>query len=1044
MSKRSRWYPIDSGRAARPAGGAEPVRLRRAGGAIRARVLFAWLLPALLAAAGVLYFVAVQRSTEADLQQRLERRQQRSLEEFDAWMEGRVQQARQWADRADTRALVAALLALKEPTPEQLNSHPQQTAFRALFAVTQGRDNLQGYFIIEPGGLSLGSLGADNTGTPNLLWQEPEFMQQMLIRGAALSPLMTSDVMLFDAGAYLDGKPLTLFVGVPVYFDGPRPAAYFTIRIPVAGLLAQQGRARFGEGGVSFLADRHGRLHADRSWLNLDLAKHGLRSEPFRGRPSLFARDPGGNLLGEAVPPLPERSRQPLTRSVAGLQRGAGLSLEPYRDHRGVPVVGSWTWDDRLGLGVVTEIPADEAYAPVAAARQHLVSGVAVLALLGLGVLFVRLQRSSRTLHAALVTAEAASRAKGVFVANMSHEIRTPLNAVLGIAHLLGTTPLSSTQRNYLQMIGTAGEALLGILNDILDYAKVEAGKLELSNTEFSLLDTVDTLSSIMSVNAAPKDIELVIGIEPDVPARLVGDSHRLLQVLVNLTGNAIKFTRAGEVVLRVSRAPREGGAVWLRFEVRDTGIGIPADRQSQLFSAFMQADADVAREFGGSGLGLAICKRLVDLMQGEIGVESTEGQGSTFWFELPFAAGAEHTLETLPSAPVIRDVLVVDDNDIAREFVSKSVERLGWVAHPAASGAAALELFGAAGRFDVALIDWSMPQLDGLQTSAAMRALAHAHQPPIVIMVSAVGRDEVLGSPHAAAIDAVVDKPTTPSKVFDAVMEAHAKRRGGYAAQRSPYAPARAVMRLQGMRILLVEDNYINQQVARGLLAAEGASVTVVEHGAAAIEVIERRADRIDLVLMDVQMPVMDGLEATRQIRARQLTGAPIVAMSAGVTAEEQQRCREAGMDDFIAKPISAQAVVQTIRKFGIDVRSGPLNAGTEVPGAIDMDELGVALNGDRGTVQRLLLRFEQECDSTLASLEAVIAAGKADKAAYLLHALKGMAANMRATGLTACAGQLEAALRSDGIGALNDGFAALQAHVHAIKAMIGSRPAQ
>ncbi|HZE92828.1 MAG TPA: response regulator [Rhizobacter sp.] len=973
----------------------------------------------------------VERSNLERLRAQMADRQASSVREFEGWMDQRIRQTQSWANRPDARDLTRALLTLNHPTPDQLANHPLQVAFRQQFAVAQGREGLQGYFIVSLQGLSLGSMGNDNIGTPNLLWKEPEFIQAMRLQGAALSPLMTSDVDLQNVGVSLEGKPVTMFVGVPIYLDSYQPAAYFVIRIPTVGLLGLQGRARFRESGISYLVDNFGRLHADRSWLNLDLERYGLGSEAFRGRPYLFARDPGKNLL-EQPGHNGERSQLPLTHSAEALRHGDGASLTPYRDHRGVLVVGSWTWSTKLGLGVITEISAGEAFAPLALARQRVLIAAVVLALSVVLVLLLNLQRSSSRLKAAVIKAESASRAKGVFLANMSHEIRTPLNAVLGIAHLLDGTELQASQREYLQMISASGQALLRILNDILDYSKVEAGKLDLVQAEFALNDIIDTLASIMAVNAAPKDLELVIGIEPAVPSHLSGDSHRLLQVLINLVGNAIKFTLEGEVVLNVSVASRENDTAQLRFEVRDSGVGISAEKQQQLFAPFVQADAHIARSFGGTGLGLAICKRLVELMQGQIGVHSVPGKGSTFWFTLPLHVVHKEADTTATFSPLSPGcALVIDDNDVAREFVAKSLGCMGWKTHEASSGLSAVAELRERGNaktenFDVVLVDWKMPDMDGLQTSKAIREIAGLTQPPIVIMVTAFSRDQVLQSADAQLVDAVITKPATTSKIFDAVMEARATRSGAAALQtRTPYAPARPVNRLKGLRILLVEDNYINQQVARGVLAAEGSLVRTVDNGALAVDALARNPAAFDLVLMDVQMPVMDGIEATRRLRNDLHLTLPILAMSAGVTQEERQLCQLVGMNDFISKPLEPQVVVQTIRKLNVTPRLDPmeavLNAAKPATPAnahiegVDLDALMTAMNGDKAVVDRLLARLEMECGKAMAELEHAIAADDFATMATLMHGFRGGAANMRAEGVVRQAEMLEEALRQD-----------------------------
>ena len=1012
------------------------------------------------------YLASVERKTLLAVEQALAQREARSVREFELWMDDRVQQLDHWMSRPETLALVHELLALQNPTQDQLADLPRQKSFRAEFAAIQAYQGLLGYFIVSPNGINLAALGNSNIGHTNLLWQETEFRQLMRVSGAALSPFITSDVPLENMGVSLDGKPLTLLVGAPVYLGGAEPAAYFMLRLPTVGLLARQGQARFLQGGVSFLVDQYGRLHADRTWLNLDLIRHGLESEYFRGHPFLFARDPGYNLLLQPQR-HPDRRQQPLTRSVRGLQAGNGSTLTPYRDHRGVMVVGSWTWSAKLGLGVITELPASEAFAPIARSHQNVLVAAVLMGFSLVLALLVRLQRSRKRLKAALINAEAASRAKGVFLANMSHEIRTPLNAVLGIAHLLGTTPLTAPQREYLHIISSSGKGLLDILNDILDYSKVEAGKLELHRGEFSLHETIDVLASMMSVNAAPKDLELVIGIDPEVPPHLVGDSHRLLQVLVNLVGNAIKFSAQGEVVLRIRVVAREGNEVRVRFEVSDSGVGIPEEAQARLFSPFTQADAGTARNFGGTGLGLAICKRLVMLMQGDIGVRSTRGEGSDFWFEVPLTALPRPAAPPRPAplpAPggAPRRALVVDDNSVAREFVANSLQRMGWTVAEAASGPAAVSeiltgLRDGKVTFDLLLVDWNMPGMDGLQASRAVRAIQGIEQPPILLMVTAFGREQALQRPDAEAVDAVISKPATASKIIDALMEAEAKRSGGCAPLRSSYVPARAVNRLKGLRILLVEDNYINQQVARGVLEAEGAVVSAVDHGAAALDVMSARGGEFDLVLMDVQMPVMDGIQATRRLRGPMGVTLPIVAMSAGVTQEERDLCREAGMDGFIAKPLEPHLVVQVLRGFqdrGRLQAAAPATAPAPAPAetitapapaaessgidGVDLSELLELLNDNTETMHRLLGRLAVDCRTVLANLERALETEDFARVSSLLHGFKGITANMRAKAVSARASSLEDLLRAGDTAAFKVRFPEFRASVLSLQAAL------
>ncbi|MES1164070.1 MAG: ATP-binding protein, partial [Rhizobacter sp.] len=555
---------------------------------------------------------------------------------------------------------------------------------------------------------------------------------KMRARGAAVSPLMTSDVMLQNVGVSLDDKPVTLFVGVPIVRNGREPVAYFTIRIPPISLLALQGQARVGVGGISYLVSRDGRLHADRSWLNLDLDAYGLNTEPFRGRRYLFARDPGENLLLAPGGP-PDRSRLPLTRSAQGVQSGDGSSFEPYRDHRGVEVVGTWAWDATLGLGVITEMPAAEAYAPIAAARHHVLLATVVLALVAVFALLVGLLRSSRQVNAALHSAELANRAKGAFLANMSHEIRTPMNAIIGLTHLMARDAHDPQQRDRLGKVGGAAQHLLQVINDVLDLSKIEAGKLTLEQNDF-VLDTLLTRSfELVSERARDKGLELVLD-TGHLPGRLRGDATRLSQMLINLLSNAVKFTERGWVRLRGEVLSFEGQRLQIRFAVQDTGHGIAPDRQKELFTAFEQAESGATRRLGGTGLGLALTRQFARAMGGEAGVESEPGNGSTFWFTAWLEQGRAVTEPQSPVAMKGLRALLVDDLPEALAAVHDRLVSLGLHADALDRADAAIDQVRtevAAGRpYEVVLIDWCMEPIDGIETMRRLRQLLGSATP--------------------------------------------------------------------------------------------------------------------------------------------------------------------------------------------------------------------------------------------------------------------------------------------------------------------------
>jgi len=636
----------------------------------------------------------------------------------------------------------------------------------------------------------------------------------------------------------------------------------------------------------------------------------------------------------------------------------------------------------------------------------------------------------SRTLDlaAARDAAEAANRGKAEFLANMSHEIRSPLNAILGLAYLLEQAHLDQDELDMVRKIRTSGRMLLGIISDILDVSKIEAGHLVIEQAPFRLDDVIDNLADAMGLAAGNKNIELVIGPLPAGLSMVRGDALRLGQVLTNLTSNAIKFTAAGRVVLHCELLSRDDEHVMLRFCIQDTGIGIAPALQQQVFTAFTQADSSTTRRFGGTGLGLTICRQLVHLMGGEIGLTSTLGQGSEFWFTVPLQqiASAEFS-----SPDMVRvDALIADDSDVALHALSAIAEGLGWQVKAVDSGAQVLaQVLQHKGDKlpHVVVLDWKMPGLDGLATAHAIRESVSQDECPIVVMATAYSVASLASQPGADLVDAILHKPVTASTLYNAVLEAQHRRSAHVGLPRALLqTPSNE---LAGVRVLIVDDSDINREVALRILREQGAIVTLAEDGKAALDWLLAHPLDVDLVLMDVQMPVMDGIEATRHLRQLpQFNDLPIVALTAGAFKAQQDAARAAGMNDFISKPFDVPATIAVIarlrRPSSTDqVAEHPVPAGmpADVPGQmappmVDLAVMDVAqglqiwkdLPSYRDYLRRFVTAYGQAVDTINASL----AVDDLAAAAALAHKLSGVAANLALPDIHRLAGEAERVL--------------------------------